>query len=184
MMFQAQKHLHEMLEDIHGDPSGFTSYVTDLRNDMTTAAVNTKVGSPINLNTGSLEDYKMGQAVGKGRFSTVYHCVRLGDDSPCAMKKIKLTPQKNDKSILTKCLKEVGLLRELKHPNIVQYNDCFLGDDMLYIVLEWAGGGDLKGVITKARKGGGMLTEKQVREGEREREGQMFGRKDRQEFGN
>jgi len=29
-----------------------------------------------------------------------------------------------------------------------------------------------------------MLTEKQVREGEREREGQMFGRKDRQEFGN
>ncbi|GMH67443.1 hypothetical protein TrRE_jg9971, partial [Triparma retinervis] len=162
MMFQAQEHLHEMLEDIHGDPSGFTSYVTDLRNDMTTTAKTAKVSSPINLNTGSLDDYEMGQAVGKGRFSTVFHCVRKGDGSQCAMKKIKLTLQKNDKSALTKCLKEVGLLRELKHPNIVRYNDCFLKDEVLYIVLEWAGGGDLKGVLTKARRGAGAILEKDI----------------------
>ena len=78
------------------------------------------------------------------------------------MEKIKLTLQKNDKSALTKCLKEVGLLRELKHPNIVRYNDCFLKDEVLYIVLEWAGGGDLKGVLTKARRGAGAILEKDI----------------------
>ncbi|GMI47519.1 hypothetical protein TrCOL_g13161 [Triparma columacea] len=162
MMFQAQEHLHEMLEDIHGDPNGFTSYVTGLRNDMTTTAKAAKVSSPINLNTGSLDDYEMGQAVGRGRFSTVFHCVRLGDGGQCAMKRIKLTPQKNDKSALTKCLKEVGLLKELKHPNIVTYIDCFLKDDILYIVLEWAGGGDLKGVITTSRRCGRNIKEPDV----------------------
>lgn len=45
---------------------------------------------------------------------------------------------------LVVCYMQVGLLRNLCHPNIVQYLDSFLEDDVLVIVLEWAGGGDLK----------------------------------------
>lgn len=45
---------------------------------------------------------------------------------------------------LVVCCMQVGLLRNLCHPNIVQYLDSFLEDDVLVIVLEWAGGGDLK----------------------------------------
>ena len=102
MMFQAQQHLHDMLEDIHEDPRGFTTYITDRRDVMTVTAKNAKVRpvvpesgdfgssglillfasllmqitSPLNLQTGSLEDYGVQQAVGKGRFSTVFQCTR------------------------------------------------------------------------------------------------------------
>ena len=43
MMFTAQQHLHDMLEDIHEDPSGFTTYITDRRDVMTVTAKNAKV---------------------------------------------------------------------------------------------------------------------------------------------
>lgn len=151
-----------MLEDIHEDPGGFTSYIEDRRDDMTTTAQSAKIASPINLTTGSLDDYDMGQPVGKGRFSTVFHCVRRKDKASCALKKIKLATQNNDKTLLTKCLKEVGLLRNLEHPNIVKYNDCFLADGILYIVLEWAGRGDLKGILNDARKKNTRLLEKDI----------------------
>ena len=62
----------------------------------------------------------------------------------------------------TKCLKEVGLLRSLQHPNIVKYLDSFLYEDELYIALEWAGKGDLKGLIQDHRRRGERLSDHMV----------------------
>lgn len=107
----------------------------------------------INLQAGAISNYSGVTAVGKGRFSTVFQCRSVKSGEQLALKKIKLSSSNStDKNFLTKCLKEVGLLRSISHPNIVKYQDSFLeGDDTLYIVLEWAGGGDLKGLIGKQR---------------------------------
>ena len=109
MMFQAQQHLHEMLEDIHEvresrsfppkrpsfpnnnpfphthtpthhtqDPNGFTTYITS-RRDTQTALSSNPSPSPLNLTTGSLDDYNVIQPVGRGRFSTVYEVERKAD---------------------------------------------------------------------------------------------------------
>ena len=43
---------------------------------------------------------------------------------------------------------QVGLLRSLKHHNIIRYLDSFLHGEELYIVLEWASKGDLKDLIS------------------------------------
>jgi len=106
----------------------------------------------VNLQSGCIDNYQDLKPVGKGRFSTVYYTKHKSTGVSCALKKIKITVPNSDKSILTKCLKEVGLLRNLSHPNIVKYTDCFLDNETLYIVLEWAGGGDLKGIINNAKK--------------------------------
>ena len=105
----AQQHLHEMLEDIHEvresrsfppkrpsfpnnnpcphkhtpthhtqDPNGFTTYITS-RRDTQTALSSNPSPSPLNLTTGSLDDYNVIQPVGKGRFSTVYEVERKAD---------------------------------------------------------------------------------------------------------
>ncbi|GMH86606.1 hypothetical protein TrST_g13901 [Triparma strigata] len=160
MMFQAQQHLHEMLEDIHEDPNGFTTYITS-RRDTQTALSSNPSPSPLNLTTGSLDDYNVIQPVGRGRFSTVYEVERKADGVRMALKKVKVNG-KEEKSMLTKCLKEVGLLRSINHPNIVSYSDCFLKSSELYIVLEWCPGGDLKGIIQRSRKNGTRLLEKTV----------------------
>ena len=54
------------------------------------------------------------------------------------------------------------MLRNLAHPNIIKYLDSFLEEDVLFIVLEWAAGGDLKNLISKIRREENQLEEQQV----------------------
>ena len=51
---------------------------------------------------------------------------------------------------------EVNILRELKHPNIVQYFDRFVDREnyMIYIIMEFCSHGDLGSLIKKCRKKG------------------------------
>ena len=46
-----------------------------------------------------------------------------------------------------KCLKEVELMKPLKHLNIIQYIDSFTYNNELIIITEWAEKGDLKRLI-------------------------------------
>lgn len=49
---------------------------------------------------------------------------------------------------------EVNLLRELRHPNIVRYQDRIIDrtNTKLYIVMEHCEGGDLSGLISRCIK--------------------------------
>jgi len=204
-MLLKQSEFHDMLEDIHGDREGFVEYVGERRTEMVEGAEGDGGGGEVDLKGEKggvlrgrgLEGIVVGEAVGKGRFSTVFRCrvkseeeyfkgkgadccdgndndskgndindsnindnnindsnindsnindSNINDSSTMALKKVSvlLPPSSltsSPKSILTKCLKEVGLLRNLSHPNIVQYTDCFLHGNSLCILLEWCGGG-------------------------------------------
>lgn len=48
--------------------------------------------------------------------------------------------------------KEVGILRQLSHQHIVAYIDTFSTDAALYIVMEYADGGDLAGEVQRRRE--------------------------------
>ena len=100
---------------------------------------------------GDLAKYDIQRRIGSGKFSVVYRAKRLADKSVCALKKIQVFDIKDEKS-RTKCLKEVKLLEALRHEHIVRYYDSFIEEGVLFIVFEWAAGGDLKAVIREAER--------------------------------
>ena len=121
---------------------------------------------------GSLSEYEVLKAIGKGKFSVVYRAKRRVDQRLVAVKKVAIVDIM-DKKTRDKCLKEVKLLQSLEHRNIIQYLDAFLSGQEdwsssksggggkvsaasasnqsdLIIVLEWAEAGDLKRQLRKA----------------------------------
>ena len=62
MMFQQQRHLQDMLVDIHTDPGGFKRHIEGMRTTMKSNA--TAISSPVDVHTGCRDDYEMHQAVG------------------------------------------------------------------------------------------------------------------------
>lgn len=52
----------------------------------------------------------------------------------------------------SEALREAEVLKSLRHPNIIGYDDAFLADSHLCIVMEYADGGDLAGAIARRRE--------------------------------
>ena len=58
------------------------------------------------------------------------------------------------------CKREIGIMRKLRHPNIVQLHDFFDEEDNIYIVMEYCRGGPLfKQIVNRSK-----YTEKDARE--------------------
>ena len=65
----------------------------------------------------------------------VYKARDLQTDEIVALKRIRLEIE--DEGIPSTALREISLLRELTHPNIVQLKDCVQEDGKLYLVFEF-----------------------------------------------
>jgi serine/threonine protein kinase len=57
----------------------------------------------------------------------------------CSVEIADMPPKKRDR-----CIKEVHLLQQLSHPNIITMFDAFVDQDQLVIITEWAPGGALR----------------------------------------
>lgn len=89
---------------------------------------------PSIVRTRNGQDYRRGNFLGEGGFA---RCFQMKDSSGqiFAAKTVAKISIKNEKT-KTKLLSEIKIHKSLKHPNIVNFVDCFEDDVNVYILLE------------------------------------------------
>ena len=93
------------------------------------------------------EFYELGELLGEGGWGKVYSGTRLRDQTVHALKIIQKTDI--DWKLLTR---EVGVLQQLEHPNILQFHELILTPDECVIVTELLSGGELYSRLVKLEK--------------------------------
>lgn len=97
-----------------------------------------------------MKRYDIQKCIGEGSFGRAFLCKDLDTDELVVVKQIHLGSQSPD--LQEASLREASLLKMLDHPNIISFKDSFIDNDFLYIVMEYASGGDLNSKINE-RKG-------------------------------
>jgi cyclin-dependent kinase 1 len=78
---------------------------------------------------------KPDSALGEGTYGVVYKARDRQTDEIVALKRIRLEVE--DEGIPSTALREISLLRELTHDNVVTLKDCVQEDGKLYLVFEF-----------------------------------------------
>ena len=82
-----------------------------------------------------LEKYERLEKVGEGTYGVVYKCKIKKTTEYVALKKIRL--ENEDEGIPSTAIREISILKQLKHPNIVRLVDLIHGEKKLYLVFEF-----------------------------------------------
>ena len=96
-----------------------------------------------------MEKYELIKIVGQGSFGKALLCRRKKDSKKCIIKQISIAKMGRKEAQFTE--QEAKLLAKLHHPNIVTFWDSFGSKDCLFIVMEFADGGDLETLIKNRR---------------------------------
>ncbi|OMJ69407.1 hypothetical protein SteCoe_32875 [Stentor coeruleus] len=105
------------------------------------------------------EKYKMIKLLGEGSFGKCYLVEAQSDKCRCVIKQIDIgimTQEEKDETI-----REALILRNLNHPNIIQFRDAYTTKKKkLCIVMDYADGGDMQSKIKE--RNGRLFQEDQV----------------------
>jgi len=87
-------------------------------------------------------DYHTYEAIGKGKFSTVYKARRKRSIQYYAMKSV-------EKSQRARIMHEVQVMRALSHENILKFVSCYQTSAHFWLILEYCVGGDLLTLLSQ-----------------------------------
>jgi protein-serine/threonine kinase len=83
--------------------------------------------------------------VGQGASGSVYLAKSKNDNSTVAIKDMIISRQPR----LDMIINEINVMKEVQHPNIVNFLDCYLVKDSLWVLMEYMEGGMLTDIIDK-----------------------------------
>eukprot|EP00756_Hemistasia_phaeocysticola_P021425 Hpha_TRINITY_DN15774_c3_g1::TRINITY_DN15774_c3_g1_i1::g.40593::m.40593/K08857/NEK1_4_5; NIMA (never in mitosis gene a)-related kinase 1/4/5 len=99
-------------------------------------------------------DYDSIKIIGNGSYGSAVLCSRRNDDRLVVVKVLKLKATNQERAH-----NEIRILRQLVHVNIVRYFDHWQEGDRLFISMEYAEDGDMRGAITCQRRRGRLFPE-------------------------
>lgn len=104
-----------------------------------------------------LDRYQKLEKIGEGTYGVVYKAKDKQNEDVIALKKIRL--EHDDEGVPSTAIREISLLKEVQHPNIVDLKQVIHEDNKLYLVFEYLDH-DLKKFLDK---NGAPLTPSQVK---------------------
>jgi len=106
------------------------------------------------------DKYEVLRPLGQGA-SGVVHVVRdLEDGIDYVMKRIDMS--KFERKDVEHAMTEVLVLSNMHHPNVVSHKESWVDGQFLFLVMEYADGGELENRIKDQRKTGHYFTENQI----------------------
>ncbi|KAK3723293.1 hypothetical protein LTR37_002016 [Vermiconidia calcicola] len=96
-------------------------------------------------------DYILGQTLGEGEFGKVKMGWKKDSTVQVAIKLIRKESLQSNTTRLPKIYREIGILRDLQHPNIVRLHEFVETERHMGIILEYASGGELFDYILNHR---------------------------------
>ncbi|KAI0035206.1 hypothetical protein K488DRAFT_76773 [Vararia minispora EC-137] len=97
-----------------------------------------------------LNDFQLGDSLGKGAFGQVYRALNWATGEAVAVKEIQLS--NIPKGDIGQIMSEIDLLKNLNHPNIVKYKGFVKTREFLYIILEFCENGSLHNICKRFGK--------------------------------
>lgn len=82
-----------------------------------------------------MEEFLKIEKIGEGTYGVVYKGKNKRTGQFVAMKKIRL--ESEDEGIPSTAIREISLLKELRHPNIVTLEDVLMEEARLYLIFEF-----------------------------------------------
>lgn len=96
-------------------------------------------------------EYILGQTLGEGEFGKVKLGWKKDGSVQVAIKLIRLEALGTNPNRLPKIYREISILRDLSHPNIVRLHEMVETKSYIGIILEYASGGELFDYILNQR---------------------------------
>jgi len=87
------------------------------------------------------KNYVLGDEIGRGGFSIVYHAEKKADGEEFAVKKIEKKKVEGDDIKLLR--REIQIMKQLDHPNILKLFEVYEDDESFYLVMELVKGKEL-----------------------------------------
>ncbi|KAI2804640.1 hypothetical protein RDWZM_007964 [Blomia tropicalis] len=97
-----------------------------------------------------MDDYQKIEKIGEGTYGVVFLAKHKRTDETVALKKIRL--ENEDEGVPSTAIREITILKELEHKNIVGLKDVILQENRLHLVFEFLSM-DLKKYIDSIPKG-------------------------------
>ncbi|TKR62239.1 hypothetical protein L596_026227 [Steinernema carpocapsae] len=82
-----------------------------------------------------LEDFQKLEKIGEGTYGVVYKGRNRQTNQLVAMKKIRL--ESEEEGVPSTAIREISMLRELQHPNIVDLQEVIMQENRLYLIFEF-----------------------------------------------
>jgi len=82
-----------------------------------------------------MENYEKVEKIGEGTYGVVYKARNIRDDSVVALKRIRL--DQDEEGVPSTAIREISLLKELRHENIVSLLEVIHQETKLYLVFEY-----------------------------------------------
>ncbi|DBA02037.1 TPA: LOW QUALITY PROTEIN: hypothetical protein N0F65_000284, partial [Lagenidium giganteum] len=100
---------------------------------------------PPDLGLCKMDKYEELKCIGRGSYGSAHLVRERATDDKYVVKKIPMELLTEKEKELA--FREVDLLAKLKHPNVVEYKENFVADNVIHIVMAYCDGGDLAGRI-------------------------------------